>query len=101
MSRYRLASAAKADLQSIWHYTETTWGGRQAEAYVADLKKSFEMLASTPALGRSRDEVRPGFRSFPIREHLIFYRPEESGIAVARILHQRMDVDTHLPGSDE
>jgi toxin ParE1/3/4 len=37
-------------------------------------------------MGRNRDELFPGDRSFPIGRHLIFYRPIANDIEVIRVI---------------
>jgi len=44
-------------------------------------------LANQPLMGRSADHLLPGLRSFSSGEYLIFYRPDEDGVCVVRILH--------------
>jgi toxin ParE1/3/4 len=53
-------------------------------------------LAADPRLGRTCDEVRPGYRKYPVGSHVVFYRIARGGIDVARILHQRMDFERHF-----
>jgi toxin ParE1/3/4 len=44
------------------------------------------MLGRSPLLGRSRDELAAGLRSFPVGNFVIFYLPRGSGITVVRVL---------------
>jgi toxin ParE1/3/4 len=37
-----------------------------------------------------------GYRVYHVGQHLIFYRQKSTGIEIIRILHDRMDVETHL-----
>jgi len=53
------------------------------------------MLAANPALGRACDWIRPGLRRFEKGRHVLFYRQEENGILVSRILHQSMLPEHH------
>ena len=53
-------------------------------------------LAAGPGLGRVRDEVRKGYRSLTINHHIIFYTAEPDLIRIVRVLHVRMDPDSHL-----
>ena len=39
-----------------------------------------------PLLGRERPELLPGLRSFVVGHHVVFYRPFDGGIEVARVL---------------
>ena len=44
-------------------------------------------------MGRARDELAPGLRSFPIGRYVIFYEPLPDGVAIARVLHGARDID--------
>jgi toxin ParE1/3/4 len=48
------------------------------------------MLAANPALGRPCEWIRPGLHRFEKGRHVVFYRREDDGIVVSRILHQSM-----------
>ena len=53
----------------------------------------FELLASYPAMGKPREELAPGLRSFPIGSHMIFYEVEADYVVITRVLHQRQIVE--------
>lgn len=96
MATYRLRSLARDDLKTIWNYTVEQWGIDQAERYLDILFTCFDDLAANPMLGRQRDEVKPGYRSFPQGRHVVFYKLESAGIEIIGIVHLRSDVDRHL-----
>ena len=55
------------------------------------------MLADTPLVGKICDEIRAGYKKFPIGSHIIFYKDGAgSSIEVVRILHKRMDVELNF-----
>ena len=87
---------AREDFDGIWDYTVETWGYKQAERYLRTLNQAFELLAEKPELGRIYDEVYEGLRVYPLGRHLIFYFATHDGIDVVRVLHERMDVPSHL-----
>ena len=91
MKNYRLSPASQEDLRKIKAYSLTTWGKRQTQSYIADMKAALEQLVLSPDLGKKRDDLVVGLRSFQIRQHLIFYRCREE-LEVVRILHGRMDI---------
>ncbi len=93
---YALRELARADLEAIWIYTVEQWGGEQAERYLQGLFDCFEELAANPRLGRERDDVKAGYRSFPQGRHVVFYLIALAGIEVIGVVHQSADVDTHL-----
>jgi len=49
-----------------------------------------------PHRGRACDDIRPGYRKYHVGRHLIFYRESPEGLEIIRILHDRMDIETHL-----
>jgi len=96
MPAYRLTKKALDDLRSIARYTEKTWGREQRNKYLSNMNSSFQMLANEPQLGRTCDEIKQGYRKHHLGRHLIFYRLIASRVEIIRILHDSMDVDSHL-----
>ncbi|MEM8817776.1 MAG: type II toxin-antitoxin system RelE/ParE family toxin, partial [Pseudomonadota bacterium] len=70
--RYRLTPRAANDLDDIADYTIQSWGEDQAGEHLAALVERFESLADNPMLGRNRDDMHPGYRSFPEGSHIVF-----------------------------
>jgi len=96
MPLFRLTERAKTDLRAIGRYTQATWGREQRNRYLARLDASFHLLAQEPRRGRACDEIRPRYRTYHVGRHLIFYRESPDGVEIIRILHDRMDIETHL-----
>jgi len=96
MHKYRLTPSAKTDLIEIWNYTVEIWGDSQAERYLQEIEDKLDQLAANPELGRHRPEIHPGYDSFPVSKHIIFYIPSDNHIDIIGILHGKMDIDTHL-----
>ena len=94
-ARYRLTLTADRDLAQIWRHTNENWGKSQADKYLQLLEKGFHMLLLHPKSGKSRDEIRKGYRSLPVENHVVFYRINEKDIEIVRILHQRMEFSQH------
>lgn len=90
MPAYRLSALARLDLIEIADSTLDTWGEEQALSYHDGLEKCFERLASMPEMGRPCDRIRPGYRRIEYQKHVIFYRIDQEGVFISRILHQRM-----------
>jgi toxin ParE1/3/4 len=90
MATVRLSRGSKPDLLSIGEYTLQTWGPAQAERYLDDLERCAKTLAANPRLGRRSDWIRTGLRRFEKGRHVLFYRRQEDGILISRILHQSM-----------
>ncbi len=68
-------------------------------AYEAELAAAFTMLGEHPLIGRARDDLRPGCRSFPVGRHIIYYVARGQTVRIIRILHGRMDARRALGGS--
>jgi toxin ParE1/3/4 len=80
-------------LEEIWEFTAKRWSREQANRYIRTLQTAMERISEHPLLGKSRDEIKAGYRSFHAASHIIFYRKLDEGILVVRILHQSMDVE--------
>jgi toxin ParE1/3/4 len=87
---YRFSALARLDLIEIGAYTVEAWGEEQALSYLDSLEHCFGQLASLPEMGRPCDRIRPGYRRIEHQKHVIFYRIDDEGVFISRILHQRM-----------
>jgi toxin ParE1/3/4 len=96
MPEYRLSPAAELDLEDIWTYTIEHWGAAQADLYTNLLIAAFAELAQSPTIAPACDHIRPGYRRRHVERHVIYFRITDYGIAVIRILHDRMDAPRHL-----
>jgi toxin ParE1/3/4 len=97
MPPFKLTKKAMDDLIGIARYTEQTWGREQRRQYLKKLDSMFYTLADNPGIGRSCDDIRPGYFKQQEGSHLIFYRRGTfSKIEIIRVLHKRMDVALHL-----
>lgn len=100
MSTYRLGPRGISDLAEIFDYTVDTWGEEQAESYIEELARCFQLLVDSPGLGRTCDRIFPGIRRFEQGKHVVFYKRDRNGIIVARILHQsRLPAQPHFMDS--
>ena len=97
MRRFRLSSAADADLRKIAEHTLQRWGEAQRDAYINELFDAFGRLADTPQIATTADGIREGYRKFPQGSHVIFFRSSDTHtLEIIRVLHKRMDADAHL-----
>ena len=96
MAEYRLSPAAKRDLESIWKYTLAEWGLEQADRYTDLLTAAFQALAESPKSAPACDHIRQGYRRRNVERHMIYFRVTDYGIAIIRVLHERMDAPRHV-----
>jgi toxin ParE1/3/4 len=82
----RFTIPASRDLENILDYLAAQGGINRAEIFLKKINQKFKTLASFPNMGKSRDELLPKLRSFPMENYLIFYRPIEEGIEVLRVV---------------
>jgi toxin ParE1/3/4 len=95
MKRLVLSTAARSDLANIREYIASE-NRRAAVRIIREIKASFKTLLTFPELGRRRDELRKGLRSFPIEKYVVFYAVTEQHVKIARILHGAQDIDSIL-----
>jgi toxin ParE1/3/4 len=92
MARVTRRPLAAVDILDIWdHIAEDSI--EQADRWVDKLDEKFELMATQPLMGRAREELAAGLRSFPFGRYVIFYAPLEDGIDVVRVLHSARDID--------
>lgn len=97
MAKFHLSNKAVDDLDSIWLYTKETWTEDQADYYYHELIIACQEIANHPTyLNREYKEIMTGLFGHHINKHLIFYVLVEDGVAIVRILHERMDFGKHL-----
>ena len=92
---YRLTRRARRDLLNIWARIAPD-NERAADRLIDLLTDHFKLLSDFREAGRKRDNLRPGYRSFPVGEYLIFYRIASPGVRIMHVIHGRMDL-THYP----
>lgn len=83
---------ARDDLSEIWDYIADD-NERQADTFVDLIDQKFQELARHPNMGRSREELDEGLRSFPVGRYVIFYRIIPEGIEIIRVLHGSRDLN--------
>tara|TARA_B100001057_G_scaffold450751_1_gene493111 strand:- start:654 stop:941 length:288 start_codon:yes stop_codon:yes gene_type:complete len=94
--QFRLRDAARRDLAEIWLATAERWGVDQADEYVRAIEDRLARICEFPESYPEYASSHGTFRKAASGEHLIFYRVGQQVIEVARILHNRMDVEDIL-----
>lgn len=80
----------------IADYGIETFGIEQARRYRAGVEACFQMLADHPNLGRNVEHLAPGLRRFEHQSHIVFYLPNDQGVFIVRVLHQKADYERHF-----
>ena len=89
---YHLSIAAEQDIGEIYDYGVYRFGSDQAIKYLLEIDLTFTQIVKNPELGKKRDEIKVGLRSFPKNSHVIFYRLIEDSIRIVRVLHGSRDL---------
>ena len=64
-----------------------------ARDWLAKIRQASELLATQPGMGELREGFGvPGCRSFSVGNYVLFFRPIEGGIEVARVIHGSRDM---------
>jgi toxin ParE1/3/4 len=91
MGKFRLADAARRDLEDIWHYIASD-NPSAAGSFVTLLVEKFQLLAREPNIGRDRAEIHIGLKSLPVKKYVIFYRVADSMVEIARVISGYRDI---------
>jgi len=90
---------ASEDLAEIWAFIAED-SIKHADKFAALIDDHFRALARRPLMGRSRPELAPDLRSFPVGQYVIFYMPLPKGVEIVRVLHGARDVESILREDD-
>lgn len=96
MAEYRLSPKAQRDLEGIFDYTVQQWGLPQALRCADLIEATCAKLAEAPLQSQDCAIIRPGYRRRNVEQYAVYFRQASYGVAVVRILHQRMDAVRRL-----
>jgi toxin ParE1/3/4 len=95
MPRIVVRPRASVDLAEIWAFIAED-SIKHADKFAALIDDDFRALARRPHIGRSRPELAPDLRSFPVGQYVIFYLPLPKGVEIVRVLHGARDIESIL-----
>ncbi len=96
MNGYTLSEAADADLQEILSSSIKHWGLARAERYILELHEAFENLAAFPHIGSDVGHLRAEYFRLRHVSHSVFYRKNDVGVLIVRVLHQKQLPENYL-----
>ena len=85
MGSYRLAPAAKADLERIWFYGLERWGVAAADEYYAAFFDHFEQIAEQSHLYPAAS-IREGYRRSVYGSESVYYRIVHEAVEIMAII---------------
>ena len=94
---FRLTPAAERDLAAI---ADTIAADNPAAArrWLDQIERHCTRLGEYPAMGATRDEIRPGLRLWPSGNYLILYREQEGAAEIVRVIDGRRRWEPLLEG---
>jgi toxin ParE1/3/4 len=94
---HRRAPEARAELDNIWSYMARESGNAAtADAIIDAITERFYLLTQYPRLGRARDDLRAGLRSFPVGQYVIIYAIEDEDVQILHVFHGKQDIEGQL-----
>ena len=86
MKRILRTRATRRDLVEIWSYIAVD-SPDAADRVIAAIDLCVRMISTHPSVGRRRDELSAGLRSFPTGKYVIYYRDLPNAVRIIRVLH--------------
>ena len=86
VAKYSLSKLAEEDLAGIADYGDKHFGIEQSDRYRDQLKQRFLALAEQPYLYQAVEDIREGYRRSVCGKHSIYYRIDDQGIKIMRVL---------------
>ena len=92
MAKVFYSSSAENDLLEAWLYVAED-SVTAADRMLDQIEAEAILLLDQPLMGRERNELAPGIRSWPtLTPYILFYFPDEHGVIVTRVLHHARDI---------
>ena len=79
MERVLRRPQAQDDIDDIWNYIADD-NIHAADNWLDKLDEQFALLTQQPLMGRARDELSAGIRSFPLGRYVIFIYPGQMAL---------------------
>jgi plasmid stabilization system protein ParE len=86
--RIVISLEARADLRKINRFSIEAWGVATANAYHNSILAEFDILRSSPFIGKIHS-LDYAIRVRPCSRHRIYYRVTDDAILILRITHER------------
>jgi toxin ParE1/3/4 len=92
MKSIRISKLAERDLDEIWSSIASRSGSMEiATSLIETIVAVFPLIANNPELGRSREDLGPTVRSFPVESYIVYYRKSPRHLVISRVLHGMRD----------
>lgn len=92
MSHVIHTDLAKQDLLEIWAYIAED-NPNAADKLLDTINETCALLAANPKLGQARPDIATSMRYLPLKNYLILYHEQATGIQVVRVIHGSRDLN--------
>ena len=95
---HKIYPAARRRIIEIWHYTDKTWGEKQADKYVRGLYKAIDEFSGKKYMWRKieHEDVK-GIYFVRYQHHYISFRElSKDVLGIVNVLHENMDIPNRL-----
>jgi len=91
---HRLAPQVEVELDEIWYYIARDSGSMEiADRLIDAITDRFFLLGNHPYVGRLRDDLRSGLRSFPVGQYLMIYRIDGIDVLILHVARGSRDIE--------
>jgi toxin ParE1/3/4 len=91
---HRLAAQVVSELDEIWYYIARESDSMDiADRFVKFITDRFLLIADHPYVGRVRDDLRAGLRSFPVGQYLVLDRVVGEDVLILHVTHGRRNLE--------
>jgi toxin ParE1/3/4 len=88
--RLSVSRPAADDLANIAAYVATD-SVERAAALIDRLERAFHQLLVMPTMGKRRDDLEPGIRTWVEAPYVVAYRIDADVVRIVRVIHGRRD----------
>ncbi|MBC8116211.1 MAG: type II toxin-antitoxin system RelE/ParE family toxin [Candidatus Saccharimonas sp.] len=95
MPRHVVSPLARQDIKGIYKYIarDNPVAARQLRARIVE---KLRLIGHNPEFGEPCEELQPGLRFTLVGNYVIYYLPEQTRVAIVRVLHGARDRDQLL-----
>lgn len=91
MKQLFVSNSAVKDLREIGKYIHDK-NPKAAVQLLTEIDARFSLFCEQPEIGKKRDEIVSGLRSFNVGNYVLFYLDKPNAIEIARVLHGSQDL---------
>ncbi len=92
---FKISEQARRDLVLIWRYIADE-NERAADKVLSVLYEHFALAGKSRFIGRRREDLLPGYRSFSAGRYVVLYRVLGNDVEITRVIHGRRDLKAAL-----